>query len=108
MRTPSSAWKRKPLHKKILVILAHGLLAVLAFFWLVPIFWVILTSFRAAKGSYSSTFFPTSYSLDHYVKLFTDFSVFNFSTSCASASSEIRSPSITRPGPNQKVWAILP
>ena len=78
MIKPSKAWKKKPLHKKVLIILAHVLLAVLAFFWLVPIFWVILTSFRAAKGSYSSTFFPTSYSVDHYVKLFTDFSVFNF------------------------------
>ena len=35
-------------------------------------------SFRGTKGSYSSTFFPTRYTLDNYIKLFTDFSVFNF------------------------------
>jgi arabinogalactan oligomer/maltooligosaccharide transport system permease protein len=39
---------------------------------------VLLTSFRGTQGSYSSTFFPTVYSLKNYVKLFTDFSVFNF------------------------------
>ncbi len=69
----------KPLRKRVAVWLAHGLLAVLAFIWLIPIFWVVLTSFRGTQGSYSSTFFPTVYSLRNYVKLFTDFSVFNFS-----------------------------
>lgn len=73
-----SNFRRYPLKKKITVILVHVLLAILAFIWLVPIFWVILTSFRGTKGSYSSTFFPASYTLDNYKKLFTDFSVFNF------------------------------
>lgn len=69
---------KKPLGKRIMIALAHVLLAVLAFIWLIPIFWVVMTSFRGTQGSYSSTFFPTVYSLDNYVKLFTDFSVFNF------------------------------
>jgi len=69
---------KKPLGKRVMIVLAHALLAVLAFIWLIPIFWVIMTSFRGTQGSYSSTFFPTVYSLDNYVKLFTDFSVFNF------------------------------
>jgi len=69
---------RKPLRHRILVFLAHCLLAVLAFIWLIPIFWVLLTSFRGTKGAFSSTFFPTSYTWDNYIKLFTDFSVFNF------------------------------
>lgn len=69
---------RKPLRKRVPVVLAHVLLAVLAFIWLIPIFWVVLTSFRGTQGSYSSTFFPTVYTLKNYVKLFTDFSVFNF------------------------------
>lgn len=64
--------------KKIKVILAHAFLAVLAVVWLLPVLWVNLTSFRGTKGSYSSTFFPTRYTLDNYIKLFTDFSVFNF------------------------------
>ena len=71
-------FKNYPARKKLLVGGTHVILAVLAFIWLVPIAWVLLTSFRGTKGSYSSTFFPTVYTLDNYVKLFTDFSVFNF------------------------------
>lgn len=70
--------RKKPFRKRVVVILAHAVLAVLSFVWLIPIIWVILTSFRGTKGSYSSTFFPTRYSLDNYRKLFTDFSAFNF------------------------------
>ena len=78
IKAKKSAWQKKPLHKRIGIILAHVVLALFAFLWLIPIFWVILTSFRATKGSYSSTFIPTAFSLDNYIKLFTDFSVFNF------------------------------
>lgn len=56
----------------------HILLAILSIIWLFPIFWVVLTSFRAEKGSYQSTFFPKSYTLDNYKKLFTDTSILNF------------------------------
>ncbi len=73
-----SGFQRYPLKKKIMVIGAHVFLAILSFIWLMPIFWVVLTSFRGTKGSYSSTFFPSSYTLDNYVKLFTDYSVFHF------------------------------
>lgn len=59
-------------------IIIHIILAILAFIWVLPIFWVILTSFRAEKGSYVTTFFPKSYTLNNYVKLFTDTSVLNF------------------------------
>lgn len=64
--------------KKAKIVLAHAFLALLSAVWLMPVLWVILTSFRGTKGSYSSTFFPSSYTLDNYTKLFTDFSVFNF------------------------------
>lgn len=64
--------------KKITNVIVHVCLAVLAVIWLFPIFWVILTSFRAEKGSYVSTFFPKSYTLKNYVKLFTDTQVLNF------------------------------
>ncbi len=66
------------LRKKITNVIVHVCLAILAVIWLFPIFWVILTSFRAEKGSYVSTFFPKSYTLNNYVKLFTDTQVLNF------------------------------
>ena len=56
----------------------HVILGILAVIWVFPILWVILTSFRAEKGSYVSTFFPQSYTLDNYVKLFTDTTILNF------------------------------
>lgn len=59
-------------------IIVHTGLGILACVWLFPIFWVILTSFRAEKGSYQSTFFPKSYTLDNYVRLFTDRNILDF------------------------------
>jgi len=59
-------------------IIVHIVLAVLAFIWVFPVLWVIMTSFRAEKGSYVSTFFPKSYTLDNYIKLFTDTTLLNF------------------------------
>lgn len=56
----------------------HVILAILSVIWVMPIFWVILTSFRARKGSYSSTFFPEAFTLDNYKKLFTDTNILNF------------------------------
>ncbi len=35
-----------------------------------------LTSFRGEKGSYVTTFFPKTYTINNYVKLFTDTSIF--------------------------------
>lgn len=78
-----SKTNRKPmtaprLRKTIGNVLIHVLLAVLAFIWVLPIFWVVLTSFRKQPGSYVTTFFPAEYTLNNYVKLFTDTSILNF------------------------------
>lgn len=69
-----SAKKRRFINNTIV----HVILAVLAVIWVFPIVWVILTSFRAEKGSYVSTFFPQSFTLDNYAKLFTDTTILNF------------------------------
>ena len=44
--------------KTIVNIIIHIFLAILSFIWVLPIFWVVLTSFRGEKGSYVTTFFP--------------------------------------------------
>jgi arabinogalactan oligomer/maltooligosaccharide transport system permease protein len=59
-------------------IIVHTILAILAIIWVFPVFWVVMTSFRAEKGSYVSSFFPKSFTLDNYIKLFTDTSILNF------------------------------
>lgn len=64
--------------KTIVNIIVHAILAILAFIWVLPIFWVVLTSFRGEKGSYVTTFFPKTYTFDNYIKLFTDTSILNF------------------------------
>ena len=57
--------------KRIVNILVHVFLAVLAVIWVMPIFWIVLTSFRAEPGAYTSTFLPKAYTLNNYVKLLT-------------------------------------
>ena len=59
-------------------VIVHVILALLAIVWVMPIFWIILTSFRAEKGSYVDTFFPKHYTWANYTKLFTDRNVLNF------------------------------
>ena len=53
--------------KRIVNILVHVFLAVLAVIWVMPIFWIVLTSFRAEPGAYTSTFLPKAYTLNNYV-----------------------------------------
>ncbi len=64
--------------RKITNIFVHVLLAVLALVWVMPIVWIVLTSFRAEPGSYVNTFFPKSYTIQNYVRLFTDRNILNF------------------------------
>lgn len=66
------------MHKRITNALVHLFLAFLAIIWLLPIVWIILTSFRAEKGSYVSSFIPKAFTLNNYIKLFTDRTVLNF------------------------------
>ena len=46
MRLNKNGTVKRPLRKRIGIFLAHVALAILAFIWLIPIFWVVLTSFR--------------------------------------------------------------
>ena len=64
--------------RKIENIFVHVLLAILSVIWILPIVWVILTSFRAGKGSYSGSFIPESFTLDNFRRLFTETAVFDF------------------------------
>ena len=64
--------------RTVVNIVVHVFLAAMAFVWLLPIFWIILTSFRGEKGSYVNSFFPKTYTFDNYIRLFTDRNVLNF------------------------------
>ncbi len=70
----TSARKKRIINDTIV----HIVLAILAIIWVFPIVWVVLTSFRAEKGSYVSTFLPQGYTIDNYTRLFTDTTILNF------------------------------
>lgn len=56
--------------KKIInMTFRHLLLAVLAFIWLVPIVWLLVTSFSSYPGINTSSFFPEGWSLRNYQNL---------------------------------------
>ena len=49
----------------------HIVLTVLSILWIVPLIYLLVQSFRAEPGAWSSTFFPVTWTLDNYVRLFT-------------------------------------
>ena len=64
--------------KTISNILIHVILAVMVVIWVLPIVWVVLISFREEQGAYTTTFLPQGYTLDNYIRLFTETDLFNF------------------------------
>ncbi len=58
--------------------LAYVFLGLLCLVWLTPFFWLILQSFRAEPGQFTDTFFPKSYTLNNYLRLFSETKVINF------------------------------
>ena len=59
------------------IVLHNLLIAVLAFIWLIPIIWLLCTSFSAYSGMNTSTFFR-GWSISNYMKLFHSDSVSQF------------------------------
>lgn len=58
--------KRKKIGSKIAVNLT---LAVLAFIWLIPIVWMLLSSFSTSIGMNTTRFFPEGYTIKNYINL---------------------------------------
>lgn len=57
------------LKRTLNIIFRHVLLVFLAFIWLVPIVWLLVTSFSAYPGPNTLTFFPEEWSTQAYTKL---------------------------------------
>ena len=62
--------KKMKINRTSRVIGHNVLIGVLAFIWLIPIVWLVCTSFSSYPGMNTSTFFPKEWSLIHYQKLF--------------------------------------
>ncbi|MCS4489663.1 sugar ABC transporter permease [Corynebacterium sp. ES2794-CONJ1] len=59
-------------------ILSYALLGTLSIIWVMPIIWIFANSFNKNTAPYSSTFFPTEYTFDNYIALFTERDVLDF------------------------------
>ncbi len=55
--------------KTITSILIHAVLAVMAVVWLIPIVWLIVTSFSGFDGMNTSRFFPETWSMRNYTRI---------------------------------------
>ena len=66
------------LRKNLTNALIYALLFVLAVIWLIPLFFLIVHSFRAEPGAAIRYLFPKEYTADNYIRLFTDTQLFNF------------------------------
>jgi len=66
-------------HRSLIVnSLLHILLAGLSVLWVLPVVWLILQSFRAETGAYTSYIIPKGFTFDNYINLFTGTNVHNF------------------------------
>src|SRR5690625_1263366 len=63
---------------KLKSFISHLFLSVLSVIWLLPVAWLILQSFRAEGGAFTSYIIPKQFTLDNYRKLFTETHLFNF------------------------------
>ncbi|HHQ2594600.1 TPA: sugar ABC transporter permease [Streptococcus pyogenes] len=52
--------------------LVYATLIIISIIWLFPIAWVILTSFRSEGTAYVNYFIPKTFTLNHYINLFTN------------------------------------
>ncbi len=60
-------------------IIVHAFLVVISIIWLIPFVWLIAHSFRGESTAlFTTTFFPQEYTLDNYIKLFTEVTSMNF------------------------------
>ena len=66
------------LRKNLMNALIYALLAALAVIWLIPLFFLVVHSFRGEPGAAIRYLFPKTYTADNYIRLFTDTELFNF------------------------------
>ena len=64
--------------KTVTNIIVHIFLAVMAVIWLLPLFYILMHSFRAEKGQFVSNFIPKTFTMANYTALFTDKNIMNF------------------------------
>ncbi len=64
--------------KKAKIDLGYIVLLMLNIIWVFPLLWIVFTSLRAESGFYSDSFIPDKLTLNNYISLLTDTSVFYY------------------------------
>lgn len=66
------------MRNKIANAIIYVILTVLGILWIIPLVWLILQSLREEPGAYTSYVLPKNYTLDNYIRLFTETDLFNY------------------------------
>ena len=64
--------------KRLANVLVYVLLSLLAILWVLPIVYLFILSLREEPGAYTTYLLPKNYTLNNYVQLFADTSLFNY------------------------------
>lgn len=56
--------------KRTANVLSYTILIILSLIWILPLFWVVMTSFRAEPGAATPYFWPKGFTLNNYYNLF--------------------------------------
>ena len=75
IRTKSYSYHRR---QRTINAVIQIVLLILGIIWILPLMWIILTSFRAEPGSYTSYFWPKGFTVNNYVNLITQDQQFKF------------------------------
>ena len=57
---------------------AHVFLTIMSILWVAPLLWIVMESFNVNPSPTVTTFFPTHYTLDNYIQLWTQRNVMDF------------------------------
>ena len=75
IRTLSYSYHRR---QRAINVVIQIVLLILGIIWILPLMWIILTSFRAEPGSYTSYFWPKGFTLDNFTRLIFEDQQFKF------------------------------
>lgn len=70
--------KSYKLRRNITNTLIYIFLSVMCIIWVLPLAWLIMTSFRGETQVYINYVIPQTWTFDNYIKLFTDTSIVNY------------------------------
>lgn len=65
-------------HSRLVNGFIYALLTFMAIVWVLPLIWLVLNSFREEAGAFTTYILPKGYTINNYVKLFTETELFNY------------------------------